>query len=87
MSMSGREALKDVREWSGGPRGCPGVIGRPSRLSGSDWDALPNVRESSGVVCDVREWSGGPPGCPGEVAMPSRCPEVIGRPSQMSVCG
>ena len=51
-------------------------------------EALPNVREWSGVppgypgvsgsgreaLPDVREWSGGPPGCPGEV----------GRPTQMS---
>ena len=41
MSDSGREALPDVREWSGDPPGCPGVVrdppgypgvvGRPSR--------------------------------------------------------
>ena len=42
---SGWEALTDVREWSGDPgecpgvvgglHGCPGVIGRPSRMPGS----------------------------------------------------
>ena len=39
------EALPDVREWSGGPTGGLGVIGRPSLMSGSGWEALPNVRE------------------------------------------
>ena len=35
MSESGRDALPDVREWSGGPPGCPGVVGRPCQMSGS----------------------------------------------------
>ena len=35
MFGSGREALLDIREWSGGPPGCPGVVGRSSRMSGS----------------------------------------------------
>ena len=35
------EALKEVREWSE-------VVGRPSRRSGSDRKALPEVRELSG---------------------------------------
>ena len=52
MSGSGREALPDVREWSGGPPGCLGVVGRTSRMSGSSREVLP----------DVREWLGGPPG-------------------------
>ena len=54
MSGSGPEALPDVRKWSGGPCGCPGVAGRPSQMSGSGQETLLNVRE----------WSGGPPGCP-----------------------
>ena len=29
------EVIPDVREWSGGPRGCPGVYG----------EAIPDVRE------------------------------------------
>ena len=29
------EALPDVRQFSGGPPGCPEVAGRPSRLFGS----------------------------------------------------
>ena len=55
MSISGREALPDVRERSGSPPGCPGVIGSPlgrplvvgmpSRMSGSSRAALPDVRE------------------------------------------
>ena len=44
MSGSGREALADVREWSGGPFECPGVVGRLSRMPGSGREALSNVR-------------------------------------------
>ena len=29
------ESHPDVREWSGGPPECLGVVGRPSRMSGS----------------------------------------------------
>ena len=62
MSEIGQEALPDAREWSVNPRGCQGVVGRLSRLSGSVREALP----------DVREWSGDPPGCPELVGRPSR---------------
>ena len=61
MSGSGRDALPDVREWSGylgnlrewsgSPPECPGVVGRPSQMSGSGREAL----------LDVREWLGRPP--------------------------
>ena len=51
MSGSGSEALPNVREWSRGPPGCPGVIQRPSRMSDSGREDIPVVRE----------WSGGPP--------------------------
>ena len=44
MSGSGREALQDVMEWSGGHPGCPGVVGRPSRMSDSCRESLPYVR-------------------------------------------
>ena len=37
MSGSGQEALPNVREWSEGPLGCPGVVGAHS-----------DVRERSG---------------------------------------
>ena len=57
MSASGRNALPDVRVWSGGPPGCSEEFGRPSRVSGSGLEALTNVRERTG----------GPPGCPGVV--------------------
>ena len=51
MSGSGREALTDVREWSGGLPKCPGEVGRPYRMFECGQEALPNVRD----------WSGGPP--------------------------
>ena len=40
MTGSGRKALPGVREWSGGPLGCPGVVRRPTRMSGSGEEAL-----------------------------------------------
>ena len=73
-----REALSDVREWSvdpfqcpGGPPGYPGVVGWPSRMSGSGWNVLPDVREALPVV---REWSGDPSECSGVVGGPPGCP-------------
>ena len=60
-----RKALSDVWECSEGPPGtlgCPGVVGRPSQMSGSGRETLP----------DVREWSGGPLECPGVVRSSSR---------------
>ena len=56
-----REDVPDVREWSGDPPGCPGVFGRPSRMSGCGRETLPNVRE----------WSCRPPECLGVVVPPS----------------
>ena len=51
-SWSGREALTKVQEtlpniweWSGGPPGGPGVVGKPTERSGSGWEALPEVQE------------------------------------------
>ena len=64
------ETFPDVQEWSGGPLGCPRVVGRPSRMSESGWEAL----------SDVREWLGGPPGCPRVVGMFSRMSEWSGGP-------
>ena len=75
MSVSGREDLPDIWQWSGGPPECPGVFRRIVRMSGSGREAVPDVRVCPGVVgwdCwmsgsgreafpDVREWSGGPP--------------------------
>ena len=45
MSVSGREALPDVWQWLGVPLRCPGVVGRPSRMSVSGREALRDVRE------------------------------------------
>ena len=45
MSGSGHEALPVVIEWLGGPPGCPGVGGKPSRMSGNGREALPDVRK------------------------------------------
>ena len=74
MSGSGREALPNVREWSGGPPRCPGVVvkpsrmsGRPVRMSGSGREAIPDAQET---ISDIREWLVGPPGCPGVVWRP-----------------
>ena len=43
MSKSGRVALLDVRELSGGTLGFPEVVGSPSEMSGSGLAAVPNV--------------------------------------------
>ena len=59
MSGNGREAVPDVRAWSGGP---PGWFGRPSRMSGSGLETFPIVRECLRI----------PPKCPGVVGRPSR---------------
>ena len=89
MSGSGLEALPNVREWSGGPPACPGVVERPSRMCGSGPDTLTMSRKTSRMtrrtsrmsrsgredLADVREWSGGPPGCPGIDLIPSRMSE------------
>ena len=66
------EALPDVREWSGIYPGYPGVVGRPSQMSGNDRDALPGCLAVVGrpsrmsgscrkTLPDVWEWSGGYP--------------------------
>ena len=47
MSVSGRDALPDVREWSAGPPGCQGVVGRSTRKCGSSREDLPDVQEWS----------------------------------------
>ena len=61
MSRSGRNARPDLREWSKGPPGCPGVVVINIWMSVSVREALP----------DVREWSRGPPGYSGVVGRPS----------------
>ena len=54
MSGSVREAFPDVWEWSGGPPGCPGVVGMHSWMSRSGREAFP----------DVCKWLVRPPVCP-----------------------
>ena len=63
MSGSGREALPDVRGLSGGPSKCPEMVGRPSRMSGSGWEAVPDVGSGQETLQDIRILSGGPAGC------------------------
>ena len=52
-----REALSDVREWSGGLEwsvaGCPGVIRRPFRKSGNPYRMSGSGRL---VLSDVPDW-------------------------------
>ena len=67
---SGREAILDVRETS---RMC----GRPSQLSESGQETLPNARDAT---LDIWEWSGGYPGCSGVV---ERHYQMSGMPSRM----
>ena len=43
MSEIGPEAHTEVREWSRGPPVCPEVVARPSRISVSGQEALPDV--------------------------------------------
>ena len=69
MSGNGRDALAVVRESSAVQPGCPGVVGRPSRMSGSGWEDLPGDQEA---FPNVWEWSGDLPGSSGVVRSPSR---------------
>ena len=59
LSGSGRETLLDVQEWlgvslgcPGGPLGCPGMFGRPSRMSGSLSRLFESGREALSAVWD-----------------------------------
>ena len=74
MSGNGLEALPDVREWSGDPSECPGVVERHFRMS-----AMPSWISGCGreAIPVVQEWSAYPPGLP----------RVVGRPSLMSESG
>ena len=57
---------------SGSCREASQVVGTPSQMSMSDWEALPDVWEWSEALLHVQELSGGPPACPGETGRPSR---------------
>ena len=59
---------------SGRPRGCPGVVGIPPRMSRSVRKTLPDVQKaywmsgsSRKAIRNVREWLEGPPGRPEDV--------------------
>ena len=81
ISGSGRKALPDVREWLGGPPGCPGMVRMVSLMLGIDRDALPVDRECLGVF-----------GRPSRMSRSDReslpdvreCSDVVGSPSRMS---
>ena len=74
MSGSGREVLPDIREWSGGPPGCPGLLGSSYRFRYDSTEfpgvvGRPSRMSGSGreTLPGVQEWSGGSPGGPGVV--------------------
>ena len=86
MSVSGREALPDVREWSGERQPMTGRFSQMSRVVGKPPEC-PGVVGRHSRICgsgrkalpdvleallDIREWSGGPPGCQGMVTKLSR---------------
>ena len=84
----------DVCVCLGGFPGCPGVVGRQFRISGSGWAAsgCPCVVGSTSQISgscrealpDVRQWSGTPPGYPGVVGRPPKCQGVVGGPPRCS---
>ena len=84
MSGSGREVLPDIREWSGGPPGCPGLLGSSYRFRYDSTEfpgvvGRPSRMSESGreALPDVREWSGDS----------SWCSRVVGRLSWRSGSG
>ena len=77
MYGSGRETLSNVREWSGVNPGCPGVVGKPSQMSGSGRKVCQMSGRGRKAISNVREWSGDHAECLG----------MVGRPSRMSGSG
>ena len=67
MYGSGQEAFPDVQERSGGPTECLGVVGRPSRMSGSGRKAYLMYGSGQKAIPNIREWSGETPGSLGVV--------------------
>ena len=96
MSGSFWESLSFVREWSGGHSGCPEVLGRPSRMSGSGRETIPDFRKLSGVSLEVFKFLPDVWGWrqalldvrqfmgdrPGCLGGPPGCPGVVGRPAR-----
>ena len=94
MSVCGQETLLDVREWSEGPPGCPGMVQRPCRMSGSGREASLGIGRPSRMsgngpeaLLDVREWSGDPQDVREWSGGLRACPVVGGRPFRMLGCG
>ena len=87
MSECVRKALPEVRGWLGVSLGCLGEVGRPSQISGSGRETLPNVREWWEPLPDVWQLSGNPSECSREVGGPFGCSRVVWRPSRMSGSG
>ena len=61
MSGSYREAFPDVREWLGGPPGCPGEVGKPSRMSRSGRETLQKSLTVQEGLSTTFNPPGGPP--------------------------
>ena len=75
MSVSGRETLPNVWEWSEGAPRCLGVVGRPSEICGSGRGPSRMFGSGREALSEVREWSRVPP----------ESLVVVGRPS--GICG
>ena len=72
--MSGNcgEALLYVREWSGDPPSCPGVVGGPPGSPGVVESLSQMSRRPSRMCESAREWSKSYPECPQLIRSPSR---------------
>ena len=78
------ETLLDVQEWLGVLPECPGVFGRPSRMTHSGRKSLRMPRSGQESLPDIQMWSVNPLICPGVVESPSRLSGSGERPSRMS---
>ena len=99
MSRSGRMATPNVREWSGGPPGCLGVVWRSSRMPSRgrealtdiwEWyvrEALPDVRKSRKTPWMSESGLETLPYVREWSGDPPVCPGEVGRPSWISGTG
>ena len=71
------ESIPNGREWSRDPTRGPGVVGKPSRMTGSSRETMPEVGDGCEALPEGREWSGGP----------TRGPRVVGTPSILAGSG
>ena len=90
-SVSGRQALPKVWEWSGGSPGGLGVVGRPFQRTRNGRTTLSEIRERLGgppkragsgreAAPEVCEWLKGPPGGLGWSVGPPEGPRVVVSP-------